>query len=246
MKNVQNALERIQLQQRQNPRTWWDRTSHCPVIPGQQNPNYSSVPTSWDIIPGQQYPNHSSVPASWDIIPGQQYPNYSSVPRSWDISRDGIFAAINGHKFNYAQLCEFQQKLKMDLQTETKPGLDISKIQIPEIQHNQTPFCPVIPVTETSAKSDESRKRKNIQCPHCFEIYDSHSYDSHSNNCHVYEKLVKNDLECGVCFRSFKKRRYLNQHIGHQHKDVLKEFVPFLSGVLFKNTNPRNENQIPF
>ena len=276
MKNVQNALERIQLQQRQNPRTWWDRTSHCPVTPGQQYPNYSSVPTSWDIIPGQQYPNHSSVPVSWDIIPGQEYPNYSSVPtswdiipgqqhpnyssapRSWDISRDGIFAAINGHKFNYAQLCEFQQKLKMDLLTETKPGLPHTKIQIPEIQHNQTPLCPVIPVTETSAKPDESRKRKKIQCPHCSEIFDSHSIERHSDNCLVYAKLIKNGLQCRVCSKSFKRRRDLNQHIGHHHKDVLKEFVPFLNGVLFKNANPRvvqtpsflsnpkNENQIPF
>ena len=248
MKNVQNALERIQLQRRENPRTWWDRTSQCPVIPGQQYSNYSSVPTSWD------WDRTSHCP----VIPGQQYPNYSSVPKSWDISRDGIFAAINGHKFNYAQLCEFQQKLKMDLQTETKPGLDISKIQIPEIQHNQTPLCPVIPVTETSAKPDESMKRKKIQCPHCSEIFDSHSIKRHSDNCNVYAKLIKNGLDCRVCSKSFKRRRDLNQHIGHHHKDVLKEFVPFLNGVLFKNTNsrvvqtpsflsnPKNENQIPF
>ena len=263
MKNVQNALERIQLQQRQqHPRTWWDRTSHCPVIPGQQYPNYSSAPRSWDwdrtshcpVIPGQQYSNYSSVPTSWDwdrtshcpVIPGQQYPNYSSVPRSWDISRDGIFAAINGHKFNYAQLCEFQQKLKMDLQTETKSGLDISKIQIPEIQHNQTPLSPVIPVTETWAKPDESRKRKKIQCPHCSEIFDSHSIKRHSDDCNVYALLIKNGLDCRVCSKKFKRRRDLNQHIGHHHKDVLKEFVPFLNGVLLKNTTPKNENQIPF
>ena len=134
---------------------------------------------------------------------------------------------------NKNELSEICQKLRMDLSNET--GLEISKEQNPGIL-----------VTQTSAKPDESRKRKTIQCPHCSEIYDSHSYDRHSNNCHVYEKLVKNDLECGVCFRKFKKRRYLNQHIGHQHKDVLKEFVPFLSGVLFKNTNSKNENQIPF
>jgi uncharacterized C2H2 Zn-finger protein len=138
---------------------------------------------------------------------------------------------------NKNEFSEFCQKPKMDLSNERSaiPGLEISKEQNPGIL-----------VTKTLAKPDESRKRKNIQCPHCSEIFDSHSYDRHSNNCHVYEKLVKNDLECGVCFRSFKKRRYLNQHIGHQHKDVLKEFVPFLSGVLIKNINPRNENQIPF
>ena len=134
----------------------------------------------------------------------------------------------------------------MDLQTEANPGLALSKSQIPEIQHNQTPLCPVITVTETLAKSDESKKRKKIQCPHCSEIFDSHSIKRHSDNCHVYAKLVKNGLQCRVCSKSFKRRRDLNQHIGHHHKDVLKEFVPFLNGVLFKNTNPSNENQIPF
>ena len=138
---------------------------------------------------------------------------------------------------NKNELSEICQKPKMDLPNETSanPGLEILKEQNPRIL-----------VTETSAEPDESRKRKKIQCPHCSEIVENHSITKHSNNCHVYEKLVKNGLECRVCSRSFKRRRDLNFHIGHHHKDLLKEFVPFLNGVLFKNTNPRNENQIPF
>ena len=81
---------------------------------------------------------------------------------------------------------------------------------------------------------------------HCSKIFDSQTLTKHSNNCHVYEKWVKNGLECLVCSRSFKRRRDFNFHIGHHHKDVIKELVPFLNGVLFKNPNPSNKDQIPF
>ena len=67
------------------------------------------------------------------------------------------------------------------------------------------------------------KKRKKQQCIHCSEIINYNYIKRHSENCHVYTKLVINGVQCSVCSKVFETRRNVNQHIGHHHKELCHE-----------------------
>ena len=67
------------------------------------------------------------------------------------------------------------------------------------------------------------KKRKKQQCIHCSEIINYNYIKRHSENCHVYTKLIINGVQCGVCSKVFETRRNVNQHVGHHHKELCSE-----------------------
>ena len=67
------------------------------------------------------------------------------------------------------------------------------------------------------------KKRKKQQCIHCSEIINYNYIKRHSENCHVYAKLIKNGVQCSVCSKVFQTRRNVNQHVGHHHKELCSE-----------------------
>ena len=87
------------------------------------------------------------------------------------------------------------------------------------------------------------KKRKKQQCIHCSEIINYNYIKRHSENCHVYTKLIINGVQCGVCSKVFETRRNVNQHVGHHHKDLCSEIRQKmnLDSPTKKSTKPGSE-----
>ena len=71
--------------------------------------------------------------------------------------------------------------------------------------------------------TEEPKKAKNAQCGHCFDMIPTGSFKRHTMSCPFYQKLIRNNLDCMVCTKTFESRKKLYIHIGKIHKAALVE-----------------------
>ena len=67
----------------------------------------------------------------------------------------------------------------------------------------------------------EKEAKKKMQCQHCSEVINKKYITSHADKCQFYVKFIRNGLECSICSKRFERRRDLNQHLGHNHREIV-------------------------
>ena len=71
--------------------------------------------------------------------------------------------------------------------------------------------------------TEEPKKAKNALCGHCSDMIPIGSFKRHIMSCPFYQKLIRNNLDCMVCTKTFESRKKLYVHIGKNHKAALVE-----------------------
>merc|ERR1712008_157424 len=87
-----------------------------------------------------------------------------------------------------------------------------------------------IPALQTEI---EKERKKKVQCQHCSELFNAKYVKSHVHKCLLYEKFVRNGLQCSICSKSFESRKDVKQHIGHNHNNII------------TSANSATQNEIP-
>ena len=67
----------------------------------------------------------------------------------------------------------------------------------------------------------EKEAKKKVQCQHCSEVINKKYITSHAEKCQLYVKFIRSGLECSICGKRFERRRDLNQHLGHNHREIV-------------------------
>ena len=91
------------------------------------------------------------------------------------------------------------------------------------------------PAVETDI---EKERKKKVQCQHCSELFNTKYIKNHAQKCHLYEKFVRNGLQCSICSKSFEARSDVKQHIGHHHNNLIMKEIGFLNQSSPENVFP--------
>ena len=65
-------------------------------------------------------------------------------------------------------------------------------------------------------------KKEKFQCKTCEIFFNQKYIRRHSKKCPSYQRFVKNGTDCKICGKKFERRRDVNQHLGHHHKEELR------------------------